>query len=431
MFKAILTGAFLFALVALASAQGSQQTKAELEKERAAIQKEIEDVKRSLDETHRNKRETLGQLALLQRKLHLRESAIRNINDQINVIQDDMNASWRDILKLRRELDTLRIQYAESIVFAYKNRSNYDFLNFIFSATSFNDAVRRVQYLKSYRAYREERAENIVRTQALLQSKIDGLKVTRVEKDEALKKQNKERSILEDEKKEKDVVVTQLKSQEKELKKEMAAKQKQDQILSKSIAAAISRAIKEANKKNAAVAAAEKAAAAKSPASRPSSNGNTSNEAPVTLNTVKSASKTVFSTEADVHLSDDFIKNKHHLPWPVSGTISMAFGPHEYIKGIIHNNQGVTIDVSAGAVVKAVFKGVVTSVFNVGDVTAVIIRHGKYFTTYSNLSSAIVSKDQEVQTGQTLGRVGEGGQLDFLISDENDRYYDPEGWLVR
>ena len=151
----------------------------------------------------------------------------------------------------------------------------------------------------------------------------------------------------------------------------------------------------------------------------------------MTLNTVKSASKTVFSTEADVHLSDDFIKNKHHLPWPVSGTISMAFGPHEYIKGIIHNNQGVTIDVNAGAAVKAVFKGVVTSVFNVGDVTAVIIRHGKYFTTYSNLSSATVSKDQEVQTGQILGRVGDGGQLDFLISDENDRYYDPEGWLVR
>ena len=41
-----------------------------------------------------------------------------------------MNESWRQILKLRRELDTLRTQYAESIVFAYKNRSSYDFLKF-------------------------------------------------------------------------------------------------------------------------------------------------------------------------------------------------------------------------------------------------------------------------------------------------------------
>jgi len=169
MLKTLLTGSLLLMIVAFSRAQAPAQSRSELEKERAAIQKEIEDVKRSLDETHKNKRETLGQLALLQRRLKLRESAIRNINDQINVIQGDMNESWREILKLRRELDTLRTQYEQSIIFAYKNRSSYDFLNFIFSATSFNDAVRRVEYLKSYRAYREERAENIVQTQRLLQ----------------------------------------------------------------------------------------------------------------------------------------------------------------------------------------------------------------------------------------------------------------------
>src|SRR5579859_7470146 len=131
MLKTLFLGTFLL-VTACCFAQTNAQSKAELEKERAAIQQEIENVKRSLDETHRNKRESLGQLALLQRKLHLRESAIQNINSQINFIQNDMNESWREILKLRKELDTLRMQYAESIVFAYKNRSNYDFLNFIF-----------------------------------------------------------------------------------------------------------------------------------------------------------------------------------------------------------------------------------------------------------------------------------------------------------
>src|ERR1700761_381609 len=229
MFKKLLAGTLVLILAAVRlNAQTPAQSRQDLEKERAAIQKEIEDVKRSLDETHKNKRETLGQLSLLQRRLGLRESAIRNINAEIDMIQGDMNQSWRDILKLREELDTLRIQYAQSIVFAYKNRSSYDFLNFIFSATSFNDAVRRIEYLKSYRAYREERAENIHRTQDQLQAKIDGLKVTRIEKDEALKKQSKEKSILEDEKKEKDAVVTQLQSQEKDLRKQMVAKQKQD-----------------------------------------------------------------------------------------------------------------------------------------------------------------------------------------------------------
>jgi septal ring factor EnvC (AmiA/AmiB activator) len=434
MLKKVFTGIILLlVIVSRLSAQTPVQNRADLEKERAAIQKEIEDVKRSLDETHKNKRETLGQLNLLQRRLKLRESAIRNINAQIDVIQGDMTNSQRDINKLRSELDTLRIQYAQSIVFAYKNRSSYDFLNFIFSATSFNDAIRRIQYLKSYRAYREERAENIVKTQDLLKIKINGLKLTRVEKDEALKKQSKERSMLEDEKKEKDAVVSKLQSQEKELKKEMAAKQKQDLRLAGAITAAIKRArdlaIKEAAKKNADARVAAEKAAATTKTTRPGASEEPAE--PAKLNTVKAYNKTVFTSDEDLHLSGDFEKHKHELPWPVSGTVSMAFGPHEYIKGIIHNNQGVTIDCSSGSAVKAVFDGEVQSIFSVGDVQAIMIRHGKYFSTYSNLGTASVSKGQQVKTGQVIGRVGEAAQLEFILSDEKNKMYDPEAWLRR
>ena len=438
MLKQLVAGLILVLVVGRSVAQPPPvQSRADLEKERAAIQKEIEDVRQSLDATHKNKRETLGQLALLQRRLHLRESAIRNINAQIDVIQGDMNESWREILKLRNELDTLRIQYSQSIVFAYKNRSSYDFLNFIFSATTFNDAFRRVEYLKSYRAYREERAENIRNTQQLLQSKIDGLRVTRAEKDDVLKKQSKEKDLLEDEKKEKDAVVDKLQSQEKELKKEMAAKQRQDQKLAGAIAAALKRArdmaIKEAAaRKNTEVAkaAADKAASAK--AGRPADAEPAEPVAPASLNTVKSSgAKTVFTSEEDLHLSGDFEKYKHQMPWPVSGTVSMTFGLHEYIKGISHNNIGVTIDAQAGAAVKAVFEGEISIIFNVGDVQAVMIRHGKYFTTYSNLSTVSVTKGEKVRTGQIIGRVADIGQLEFVLSDEKGRNYDPEQWLRR
>jgi murein hydrolase activator len=426
---------FLFLARVLAQTPAPPQNRSDLEKERAAIQKEIEDVKRSLDQTHKNKRETLGQLALLQRRLRLRESAINNINAQINMIEGDMNESWREILKLRNELDTLRIQYAQSIVFAYKNRSSYDFLNFIFSSTNFNDALHRIQYLKSYRSYREERAENIRRTQGLLQSKIDGLKVTRVAKEDAMKKQSKERELLEDEKKEKDAAVFQLQSQEKELKKEMATKQKQDQKLSGAIAAAIRRAtdaaMKEAKKNASSKAAADRASASAAVKTSPRADDNSEPAEPATLNTVKTAAKSVFSSEADMNLTGNFEKYKGRLPWPVSGTISMQYGPHEYIKGIVHNNAGVTIDVTAGAAVKAVFEGEVQSVMNIGDVQAVMIRHGKYFTTYSNLTTVSVTKGEHVSTGQILGRVGEIAQLEFVLSDDRNRNLDPERWLKR
>ena len=414
-------------------AQSPAQTRTDLERERASIQKEIEDVKRSLDITHKNRKQTLGQLALLQKRLRLREATISNINQQLNFIQTDMNNSWQEIIKLKKELDTLRKQYAESVVYAYENRTNYDFLNFIFAAGNFNDAIKRVEYLKSYRAYREQRADNIQKTQVLLQNKIDGLKIKRVEKDEALIKQNKERQVLEVEKKEKDQVVEQLQSHEKELKKEMSLKQRQDQKLGNAIAAAIRRAreeaIREANKKavtEAATTSPEKVDPAKNNSTASHAGTMPSNVKPG----VKPVAKTIFITKADVELSDNFEKDKGHLPWPIaSGTIAMRFGPHEYIPGIIHNNQGITIESSPGTSVTAVFDGDVQSVFNVGDVSAVMIRHGKYFTTYSNLSTVSVSKGQTVKTGQLLGKLGDLGQLEFVLSDEKDKVFDPERWL--
>ena len=123
---------------------------ADLKKQQAAIQKEIDELKKQLAETNKYKRKSLAELNLVQKKLRLRESQIKVINDQINLIQSDINQSWRDIVKLRAELDTLKIQYQKSVVYAYKNRSNYDFVNFIFSAGSFNDALKRMAYLKSY-----------------------------------------------------------------------------------------------------------------------------------------------------------------------------------------------------------------------------------------------------------------------------------------
>src|SRR5690606_18806583 len=104
-----------------------------------------------------------------------------------------------------------------SVVYAYKNRNSYDFLSFIFSATSFNDALKRVEYLKSYRNYREEQTTTIRNTQALLQKKIASLETSRRQKDEVLEKQQKQKEELDEERKERALVVNKLRSREKEL----------------------------------------------------------------------------------------------------------------------------------------------------------------------------------------------------------------------
>ena len=100
------------------------------------------------------------------------------------------------------------------------------------------------------------------------------------------------------------------------------------------------------------------------------------------------------------------------------------------------DNPGITISTpSAGGAVKAVFNGEVATVSNLGDGMMVMIRHGKYFTVYSNLSSASVSKGQTVSTGQVIGRTaraddGSGGQLDLILMIES-KNVNPTPWLRR
>ncbi len=96
--KPIFLLVIIFCLVKTSLAQAPAQSRSDLEKERASIQKEIEDVKHSLDITHKNRKQTLGQLALLQKRLRLRQAAISNINQQLNFIQADMNNSWSEII---------------------------------------------------------------------------------------------------------------------------------------------------------------------------------------------------------------------------------------------------------------------------------------------------------------------------------------------
>src|SRR5262245_34937545 len=200
----------------------------------------------------------LRQLNLLKKKIQLQERYINSINKEMKMIDDDIYLSNIEIYRLQKQVDTLKAQYARTVVYAYKNRSSFDYVNFIFSATSFNDAVRRVAYLKSYRAYREKQVTTINETQQLIAKRQQQQLGRKQQKSVALQSQTKEKNELADQKKEKDQVVSKLKSQSNDLKREIAVKKKRDRDLNNAIAAIIRREIEAAKKKESARLAAEK-----------------------------------------------------------------------------------------------------------------------------------------------------------------------------
>lgn len=444
MLKMMLTGFLAMSVSVALFAQQQPGSSDELKKKQAEIQREIDELRSTLKDTKKNTKAGLLQLAMVQKKLRLREQAIGNISQQINYIEGTIGKSRNEIERLKIELDTLKFQYAKSIVYAYKNRSNYDFLNFIFSAASFNDALRRVEYLRAYRLYREEQASTIKNTQTLLHDKIAGLENSRKEKDAVLQKQEKQKGELESEKREKNEILSKLKAREKEISKELTSKQKADQKLKVAIRAAIDREIKIARDKALAEArareAAEAAEAAKKAAAEPKAT-TPATSAPLAKaepkKEVKKASGSVFeSTPEGSRITGSFESNKGRLSWPIEkGNVKIHFGTYA-IEGtkLRGNNPGITLATEAGAVVKAVFEGEVSRIFDIDGNWSVLVRHGKYFTVYSNLSSVSVAKDQKVTSGQMLGRAAENddgnGEIEFLLMQEN-RNLDPESWIRR
>lgn len=410
------------------------QSKDELERKRRQIQSEIDQLQQQQQLISKDKKAGIGQLNLIQSKLRKRYAVIENINDEVRLIDNSIFANNREIYRLQKQLDTLRLQYARTIEYAYKNRSSYDMLNFIFTSSSFNDAVKRVAYLKSYRQYREEQVAGIQRTKDELGIRIRQLSENKAQKSKTLEEQNQQKKMLEEEKREKAGFVNKLKAREKELSKELAAKRKLDRDLQAAIAAVVRREIVKAAEERKRAEAAKKLEEANNASTKPAVAA-PSTTTPASRPAAPARREAVLESTPEVtRVSVGFENNRRNLPWPVDAAmVTSGFGRRP-IEGttLFEENIGITIATQKGGSVKSVFEGVVKSVFDVAGSMAVTIQHGKYFTTYYNLSTASVSKGSQVSMGQVIGKAGVNddgdGEIMFVVNNEST-FVDPQGWL--
>ena len=374
---------FISGFAAIVNAQPTQD-KSQLERERKEIQNELNDIQSQYNKVKGQTKQTMGQLNILKRKMELQEQYIGSISKELKSIDDDIYLSNLEIYRLQKQVDTLKSQYAKTVIYAYKNRSSYDYLNFIFSANSFNDAIRRIAYLKSYRSYREKQVNTILETQTLIAQRKEQQLGRKQQKNVALDNQTKQVEELAVQKKEKAVIVNQLKSKEKDLSKEIAAKKKKDKDLKNAITAIVRREIEAAKKAAEAKAKADAAEAKRKadeiaknnkPVDKPVTTKPVTTNNPSTNPTVSTTPKRVEPTKkpesyldfnaTDVALNNKFELNRARLPWPVdNGVVTMNFGTNKIDNTLLtFDNPGITISTpSSGVAVKAVFDGEVSGV---------------------------------------------------------------------
>ncbi|MGC4057946.1 MAG: peptidoglycan DD-metalloendopeptidase family protein [Chitinophagaceae bacterium] len=228
---------------------GAQTSRSELEKRRQALAESLKETQEQLEATKKDHKVSMSQLNALKAKLAARERLIHNINMELNALDKDIRNSASEVKGLKSDLKVQQERYAQSIRYAYANRSSYNTLAFVFSASDFNDVLRRLKYMKKYRDFRRNQVVAIRNTQNKIEQKITVLSNAKNQKGQLLNTEEQQKTELEAEKNETNKVVEELKGREKELTADAENKRKMTKRLDNAIADAIRKEIELARKK--------------------------------------------------------------------------------------------------------------------------------------------------------------------------------------
>lgn len=379
-------------------------SKKQLEARRLKLEKEIKEANSILTLTNNKQKSVSSQVEDLMYKINIRKNLIRVTNDQANLLSRLISKNSKEVDQLTVQLELLKKDYAEMVVKSYKNRSVHSRLMFLFSSENFKQAYKRLQYFEQYKLYQKNQAE-IIKSKSLELNQLNAeLKLQQDEKKSLIEKNREVNLILEEELKQQNILITDIKKDIGKYRTSINRKQREIEKLDKQIEKLIKEAIAASNKKKGS----------------------------------KRSSSFTLTPEAKA-LAASFESNKGKLPWPVKkGIVKVKYGtqPSPIDPSIKIRSNGIRIATEPAAKVKAIFKGEVLAIHLVkrGN-PSVLIRHGNYISVYKNLSKIYVKKGQIIETNQEIGQVftnpnsGESILNFSLFKDGSTQ--NPMYWIMR
>lgn len=341
-------------------------------------QKDLKETRSLLNSLSKKSTRAYMRYQILVKQINLQEILLENIKKEIDSIDIKININKNRKKEVQKRIKILKGEYEELIFYAYKTRNTRSKTIYIFSSKSFNQAYRRFVYLQYLTEYLEETTYDLKIKTDSLEYLNESLTIQKAEKLELKVNQTDELIKLNESKTILKRILNKLNNQKDKLKEDIRKKEK--------IAAALRKTIKK----------------------------NVSS-----LKTIKKSA-----------LSVKFERNKGKMPFPVNGIIASSFGKHTHsvLKNVKINNDGIEIATSVGAKVKSIHPGIVSQVLKIpGANNAVIVKHGEYYTVYSNLADIYVSKGDKLDKGQEIG-IPDSRMLNFQIWYLNKKL-NPQKWL--
>jgi septal ring factor EnvC (AmiA/AmiB activator) len=347
----------------------------ELENRRLAIGREISQLNNYLFQGKKEQRSVLTMVEDLNYKISVRRNLISITNQQANLLTREINSNQKTISTLRDRLKILKEEYAAMVVKSYKSKSEQSRVMFLLSSNNFQQAYKRLQYIKQYAEYQKKQGEEIKIQTTKLQDLNLRLNKQNQNKQALIEDNRKVKAELEKELKEQEVLIASINKDLKKYTAQIKTKQKEIDDLDKEIDRIIKEAIAASNRKAG-----------------------------------KSTNSTTFAlTPEEKKLAASFVANKGKLPWPVEqGVVKVKFGKqrHPVVRSTVINSKGVRIATNKSAKARTVFEGVVNSIIvQKNGVYTITIQHGNYLTVYDQLSRIYVKKGDRVQTKQEIGEV--------------------------
>ena len=363
------------------------QNKDQLKKQKKAIENEISYTTSLLEKTKENKQASLQYISYLNKKISSQERLIQISNIELSLIKKQINKLENQILFTEQQIDkkgkeilALKNEYGKMLYSLQKNKNDRNSLMFIMSSETFNQAYKRVLYLREYSRMRKAQTLQIIKSQDSLSASSERLilqkQLISEKKTESIdlisNKRNNLNKILES-KQEKDSKVAKLQKSEKIFLRKIKDQQKQARLIEEKIKRIIEEEIRLAREK------------------------------------LKTENNSISLTPEAQLLSDQFSANKGNMPWPLEqGLIVSYFGKqkHHVFGNVETFNNGINIATNENAIIRSVFNGKVSRIFFIkGEGKAVLINHGEYFTVYSGLKTVSVKLGDEVLTKEQIGTV--------------------------
>ena len=387
---------------------GQSQVRKDLERKRQKLIKDIKLTNGLLNETTRGIEAAMDRYRALAKQIDAREELIETLHEEVHYADMSMERSALVIEALKADIERLKTEYGVMARQALRQKMTRSNTQFLLSANSVNDLIRRWRYLRQYDQYRKKQARLIVETQETLTGKLRKLEQVRLEKQDLIAQEESQMQILEKELNTKKRLLNNLKKDEKRLKKTL----QRHRIAHQQLNDAIEKMIK------AEIAAARRAAR--------------SREKPIN-------SKPNRKAPATGPLSSQFANNRGRLPWPVkTGVITGFFGKqkHPTLRRVEISNNGIDIRTDRRAKVQAVFPGVVVGTQYIpGHYNMLILKHGDFYTVYSNLEELYVAKGQQISAKQALGQLAvdpksNKSEVHFEIWRDKKRL-NPVNWIAK